>query len=78
MDLVRLNQVRNHLKLLYISNITEGNVKKIKSSIFNNGLQDLTTTSDYGWKWEIPTKKYHKLWKTEMNRLASEDFSRIS
>ena len=45
-DLVRLNQVRNHLKVLYASNITEGNGKRIKASVFN-GLQDYTTTSDY-------------------------------
>ena len=34
-DLVRLNKARKHLKVLYISGITEGNGKPIKTSIFN-------------------------------------------
>lgn len=54
-DLVRLNQVRNHFKVLYMSDITEGNDKRIKTSIFN-GVQDCTTTSNYGWRQENPAK----------------------
>ena len=46
-DMVRLNRIRNYLKVLYVSDITESNGKKIKASIFN-GLQDFRTTSDYG------------------------------
>ena len=34
-ELVRLNRVRNHFKVLYISDITEANGKRIKTSIFN-------------------------------------------
>ena len=34
-DLARLNKVRNHFKVLYISHIIEGNGKRIKTSIFN-------------------------------------------
>ena len=39
-DLARLNKVRNHFKVLYISDITEGYGTRIKISIFN-GVQDL-------------------------------------
>ena len=73
MDLIRLNQVRNHLKVLYVSDITEGNDKRIKASILNS-LQNYTTTSDYGWRREIPVKKYYKLWRTAVNRLALDRF----
>ena len=45
-DLVKINRVRNHLKVLYISDITEGNGKQIKTSIFN-GIQDYTTKRKY-------------------------------
>ncbi len=32
--LVRLNRVQKHFKILYMSDITEGNGKKIKESIY--------------------------------------------
>ena len=40
-DLVRQNRVRSYFKVLCISDITEGNEKRIKTSIFN-GVQDFT------------------------------------
>ena len=42
--LVRINRVENYIKVLYISDITEGNVRK--KSIFN-GKIDQSTKSQY-------------------------------
>ena len=50
-DLVRLNRVRNHFKVSYVSDMTEGNGKIIKKSIFN-GLQNYTTKNEYRWRQE--------------------------
>ena len=53
--------------------ITKGNKKRIKSSIFN-GLQEFTTTRDYGWRLKKSTKKDYKLWKIAMKRLSLDRF----
>ena len=62
-ELVRLSRVRNHFKVLYISDITECNGKRTKTSIFNR-IQDFTTKSKYGWRRENLIEKiiqYEKL-----------------
>ena len=71
--IVRLNRVGNHFRVLYISDITEGNEKRIKISIFN-GLQDFTTKSKYGWRQKEPAKKDYRIQKTTMNRLSLDKF----
>ena len=54
--LVRLNRVRNRLKILYTSNTTGGNGKIIKRTIFNSQI-DQSTKIQYVWKQEQPSKK---------------------
>ena len=72
-DLVRLNRVRNYLKVLYMSDITKENDKQIKTSIFN-GIHDYSTKIKYGWRQEKPAEKVYKIWKTVMNGLVPDRF----
>ena len=72
-DLVRLKRVRNHLKLLYMSKITKGNGKRIKTLTLN-GIQDYTTKRKSQWRQEKTAEEDYKIWKIAMNRLASDRF----
>ena len=58
-DFVRLDRVRNHLKVLYISDITKVNGKRIKFSIFNE-LQDQSTKVQYKWRREESAPSHFK------------------
>ncbi len=70
-NLVRLNRVRKHFKVIYMSDVTEGNGKKIKENIYN-GIKDYTTTSKYVWGKEVPATKDYKIWRLAMRNITQD------
>ena len=72
-DLFRLNRVRNYLKVLYVSDIIEGNGKKMRRSIYN-GKNDHSIISQYMWRKKHLSKKDVKIWKIAMTKLVPDRF----
>ena len=67
-DLVRSNRVRNQLKILHLSDISEGNGKQIRTSSFY-GKQDYTTKNRYGWRHKEPAEKTIRYIKPQLTDL---------
>ena len=61
-ELIRINRVRNYLQVIYISDIVEGNGKKIKDDIWH-GIKPNNSVSNVKWRRERPSKIDFITWK---------------
>ena len=68
-NLVRLNRVRNYLQVIYISDITEGNGRKIRSCTFTS-RKDVDKRSKFNWRREYPVPRDFAIWRVAMSLLA--------
>ena len=68
-NLVRLNRVRNCLQVIYVSDITEGNGRKIRSCTFTS-RKDVDKRSKFNWRREYPVPRDFALWRVAMSLLA--------
>ena len=68
-NLVRLNRVRNYLQVLYVSDIVEGNGRKIRKCIFDS-RRDTDTHSGFKWRKEYPAPRNFALWRVAIALLC--------
>ena len=67
-ELIRINRVQNFLQVLYVSDIVEGNGKKIKDEIMY-GRKPHNSASNVKWRRERPSKIDFLTWKMAIKRL---------
>ena len=71
--MIRINRVRNYLQVIYISDIVEGNGKKIKDEIMH-GRKPHNSESNVKWRRERPSKIDFLTWKMAIKRFAPDRY----